>query len=86
MSLLAKQAQPTIDKLLSEEKNARLVFQNFRCLSTIGRQKASNLCDCVAKMSSEAFWKFIGVYGQLRKPYYPENADEKLTAMAVKQD
>src|SRR5438105_10886861 len=47
-----KQAQPTIDKLLSEEKNARLVFQNFPLPSHNWATKGANYADCVAKMSS----------------------------------
>jgi protein-disulfide isomerase len=77
-----KQAQPTIDKLLSEEKNARLVFQSFPLPSHTWAAKGADYADCVGKTSSESFWKFIhGVYdGQA--DITPENADEKLTAMA----
>jgi len=77
-----KQAQPTIDKLLSEEKNARLVFQSFPLPSHTWAAKGADYADCVGKTSSESFWKFIhGVY-DAQADITPENADEKLTAMA----
>jgi protein-disulfide isomerase len=77
-----KQAQPTIDKLLSEEKNARLVFQNFPLPSHNWAAKGSDYADCVAKTSSEAFWKFMHSVYDGQADITAENADEKLTAMA----
>ena len=40
-----KEAQPTIDKLMSEEKNARLVFQNFPLQSHEWAAKAAAYAD-----------------------------------------
>ena len=77
-----KQAQPTIDKLLSEEKNARLVFQSFPLPSHTWAAKGADYADCVGKTSSESFWKFIHRVYDAQADITPENADEKLTAMA----
>jgi protein-disulfide isomerase len=77
-----KQAQPTIDKLLSEEKSARLVFQNFPLPSHNWAAKGADYADCVGKTSNEAFWKFIHSAYDAQADITPENADQKLTAMA----
>ena len=79
-----KEAQPTIDKLMSEEKNARLVFQNFPLQSHDWAAKAAAYADCVGRSSSDAFWKFMqGVY-DAQSDILTTNADEKLTALADK--
>src|SRR6266513_3035519 len=54
-----KQAQPTIDKLLGEEKNARLVFQQFPLPSHNWSLKGAYYADCVGRKSNDAFWKFL---------------------------
>src|SRR5438552_243839 len=77
-----KQAQPTIDKLLSEEKNARLVFQNFPLPSHNWATKGANYMDCIARSSSDSAWKFIqGVYST-QTEISAANADAKLGALA----
>ncbi len=79
-----KEAQPTIDKLMSEEKNPRLVFQNFPLQSHDWAAKAAAYADCVGRSSSDAFWKFMqGVY-DAQSDILTTNADEKLTALADK--
>ena len=79
-----KEAQPTIDKLMSEEKNARLVFQNFPLQSHDWAAKAAAYADCVSRSSNDAFWKFMqGVY-DAQSDVLTTNADEKLTALADK--
>ncbi len=79
-----KEAQPTIDKLMSKEKNARLVFQNFPLQSHDWAAKAAAYADCVGRSSSDAFWKFMqGVY-DAQSDILTTNADEKLTALADK--
>jgi len=79
-----KEAQPTIDKLMSEEKNARLVFQNFPLQSHDWAAKAAAYADCVGRSSNDAFWKFMqGVY-DAQSDILTTNADEKLTALADK--
>jgi protein-disulfide isomerase len=79
-----KEAQPTVDKLMSEEKNARLVFQNFPLQSHDWAAKAAAYADCIGRSSNDAFWKFMqGVY-DAQSDILTTNADEKLTALADK--
>ena len=79
-----KEAQPTIDKLLSEEKNARLVFQNFPLQSHDWAAKAAAYADCIGRNSSEASWKFVQSTYDSQSDILASNADEKLTALADK--
>ncbi len=61
-----KQAQPVIEKLMSEEPKVRLVFQNFP-LGSIHpwAQKTATYVDCIGRESNDAAWKFIAlVYEQ----------------------
>ena len=79
-----KEAQPTVDKLMAEEKNARLVFQNFPLQSHDWAAKAAAYADCVGRNSSEAFWKFAQSVYDAQSDILTTNADEKLTALADK--
>ena len=79
-----KQAQPTIDKLLAEEKDARLTFQNFPLPMHNWAAKGAHYADCVARKSPEAFWTFIHTTFDQQSDITPENADEKLTANVEK--
>jgi protein-disulfide isomerase len=55
-----KRAQPTIDKLMSETPNARLVFEQFP-LTNLHKwaMTAARYATCVNKQNKDAFWKFI---------------------------
>ena len=77
-----KEAQPNIDKLMSEEKNVRLVFQNFPLPSHDWAAKAANYGDCIGRASPDAFWKFAASVYDAQKGITAANADEKLTALA----
>jgi protein-disulfide isomerase len=77
-----KEAQPTIDKLMSEEKNARLVFQNFPLQSHDWAAKAAYYGDCIGRTSPDAFWKYVASVYDAQKDITASNADEKLTALA----
>ena len=77
-----KEAQPTIDKLLSEEKNVRLVFQNFPLPSHDWAAKAAYYGDCIGRTSPDAFWKYISSVYDAQKDITASQADEKLTALA----
>ena len=79
-----KEAQPTIDKLMSEEKNARLVFQNFPLQSHEWAAKAAAYADCIGRNSNDAFWKFAQSVYDAQSDILASNADEKLTALADK--
>lgn len=79
-----KEAQPTIEKLLAEEPNARFVFQQFPLPMHNWAAKAAGYADCVGRSSNEAFWKFVeGTYAE-QANITESNADEKLTAIADK--
>src|SRR6202040_2992719 len=77
-----KEAQPTIDKLMSDEKNVRLVFQNFPLSSHDWAAKAAYYGDCIGRTSPEAFWKYVASVYDAQKDITASNADEKLTAIA----
>ena len=77
-----KEAQPTIDKLMAEEKNARLVFQNFPLPSHDWAAKAAYYGDCIGRTSPDAFWKYVASVYDAQKDITASNADEKLTALA----
>ena len=77
-----KDAQPIIDKLLTEEPNARFVFQNFPLPSHNWAAKAANYADCVGRGSKDAFWKFVQGTFDAQSSITEANADEKLTAIS----
>jgi protein-disulfide isomerase len=77
-----KDAQPVIDKLLTEEPNARFVFQNFPLPSHNWAAKAADYADCVGRGSKDAFWRFVQGTFDAQSSITEANADEKLTAIA----
>jgi protein-disulfide isomerase len=78
-----KDAQPILDKLIAEEPNARLVFQNFPLPQIHDwANKGAAYADCVGRNSSDAFWKFIHDVYEGQASVTAANADEKLTAFA----
>ena len=78
-----KEAQPTIDKLMAEEKNVRLVFQNFPLPGHDWAAKAAYYGDCIGRTSPDAFWKYVASVYETQKDITAANADEKLTALAA---
>jgi protein-disulfide isomerase len=77
-----KQAQPTIEKLLGDEQNARFVFQQFPLPSHNWAAKAAAYADCIGRSNNDAFWKFVnGTYAG-QSDITEANADEKLSALA----
>jgi len=77
-----KAAQPIVDKLLSDEKNVRLVFQNFPLTVHDWAMKAASYADCVGRSSGDAFWKFLQGTYDAQTDITAANADEKLNAIA----
>jgi len=77
-----KDAHPTLEKLVSENKNVRLVFQNFPLPMHDWAAKAAAYADCVGRTSSDAFWKFVSSVFATQSDITAANADEKLTALA----
>src|SRR5262252_9146448 len=77
-----KAAQPTIEKLVADEPNARFVFQNFPLEMHNWAAKGAAYADCVGRASTDAFWKFVSKTYEAQSDITAENADEKLTALA----
>lgn len=79
-----KEAQPILEKLMSEESNVRLVFQNFPLAIPAHdwAAKGAAYADCVGRASNDAFWKFIHDVYDTQSSITAANADEKLTALA----
>jgi protein-disulfide isomerase len=77
-----KEAQPNLDRLAAEDKDVRVVFQNFPLPMHDWAMKAAQYGDCIGRRSNDSFWKFIeGVYAA-QSDITAANADDKLKAMA----
>jgi len=77
-----KDAQPNLDRLAAEDKDVRIVFQNFPLPMHDWAMKAAQYADCIGRRSNDSFWKFIeSVYGA-QSDITAANADEKLKAFA----
>lgn len=77
-----KEAHPNIEKLMSEDKNVRVVFQNFPLPLHDWAAKAAAYADCAGRASNDAFWKFVPSVYEAQADITAANADEKLTALA----
>jgi len=77
-----KDEQPTLDRLAAEDKNARVVFQNFPLPMHDWAMKAATYADCVGRTSPDGFWKFIQSIYAAQSDITAANADEKLSAFA----
>jgi protein-disulfide isomerase len=77
-----KEAQPTIEKLIGDEPNARFVFQPFPLPSHDWAMKAASYADCVGQADNAAFWKFIDSVYNAQSGITAANADQKLTDLA----
>jgi len=77
-----KDAQPTLDKLMAEDKNVRVIFQTFPLPMHDWAAKAAAYADCVSRSSNDAFWKFIPSVYSSQSDITAANADEKLTGLA----
>jgi protein-disulfide isomerase len=79
-----KEANPTIEKLLTEDPNIHFVYQNFPLPSHNWAEKAAAYDDCIAKASTDAFWKFVDSVYEAQDQITADNADQKLTELADK--
>ncbi len=77
-----KEAHPTLEKLMAEKKNVRLIFQNYPLPMHDWAAKAADYADCVGRSSNDAFWKFISSVYAAQSDITAANADETLTALA----
>jgi protein-disulfide isomerase len=77
-----KEMQPVLEKLLTEDKDVRLIFQNFPLPSHDWAKKAAAYADCVGRNNNDAFWKFIASVYNAQTDITAANADQKLTGFA----
>jgi len=77
-----KEAHPNLEKLMSEDKSVRVVFQSFPLPMHDWAAKAAAYADCVSRGSNGAFWKFIKSVYDAQNDITAANADEKLTGLA----
>lgn len=77
-----KAAQPILDKLLAEEKDARLVYQNFPLNGHDWAQVAAGYADCIGRKSSDSFAKFVAAVFDAQSDITAANAQEKLSELA----
>ena len=79
-----KEANPTVERLVSEDHDVRFVLQNFPLPSHNWAQKAAAYADCVGRTSNDAFWKFIDAVYEAQNDITADDADQKLTDLADK--
>ncbi len=74
-----KKAQENLNKLMSEEPKARLIFQNFP-LEHIHKWSllAAKYVDCLGHQNNNAVWKFIGTTYDHQSEINEQNVEEKL--------
>jgi protein-disulfide isomerase len=77
-----KEAQPTLDKLAAEDKDVRIVFQNFPLPMHDWAMKGAEYADCLGRSSNDAFWKFIESVYRAQSDITAANADDKLKSFA----
>jgi protein-disulfide isomerase len=77
-----KEANPTIERLLNEDKDVRFVSQLFPLPSHNWAAKAAAYGDCVGRASNDAYWKFVDAVFAAQEQITADNADEKLTGIA----
>jgi len=74
-----KKAQENLNKLMSEEPKAKLIFQNFP-LEQIHKwaMPAAKYLDCLGRENNDAVWKFIATTYEHQSDVTDQNAEEKL--------
>lgn len=79
-----KRAWPTIEKLLGESPDAKLVFENFP-LSQIHKwaDRAAGYADCIARKNPDQFWKFAQEVFDQQEQITDDTAAAKLSAIAT---
>ncbi len=80
-----KDAQASMDRLVQDFPNARVVYQNFPIASIHPfAVKAAEYGVCVAKAKPEAFWTFLQAVYDTQGGLTAEDADATLKAAVVK--
>ncbi len=78
-----KEAQPTVEKLLAQEPNARFIYENFPLPSHNWAFKAAAFADCVGRENTTAYWKFVDSVFNQQQNITESNVDDKLTELAT---
>lgn len=78
-----KIAFPTLQRLIGEEPQAKLVFQSFPLPMHDWAQKAAQYADCIGQKNNESFWKFIGGVFDVQESITAAMADAKLAELAT---
>jgi protein-disulfide isomerase len=78
-----KEAQPIIEKMLTDNPNAHFVFENFPLSQHDWAFKAASYSDCIARQNNAAFWKFSQSVFDAQADIKLADADEKLKALAT---
>ncbi len=78
-----KRATPTIEKLMSESPNARLVFEQFPLPMHPWAERAADYADCIGRKNADQFWKFTKAVFDQQEQITAENAQQKLGAIAT---
>jgi protein-disulfide isomerase len=73
-----KQAQPLLEKLLTDMPNVRLVWQHYPLPSHSWAFKAATYGDCLGRSNNAAYWKFVNAVFAAQQTITDQNADEKL--------
>jgi len=76
-----KKAQENLNKLMSEEPKAKLIFENFP-LEQIHKWSliAAKYVDCLGSQNNEAVWKFIATTYDHQSEINEQNVEEMLKA------
>ncbi len=77
-----KQAEPTLEKLMTDEPDAKFIFQPFPLPSHDWAMKAASFADCVSQFNYGAFWKYVDAVFNAQSDITAANADQKLTELA----
>lgn len=75
-------AEPILEKLLTDEPNARVVYEPFPLPQHKWAAKAANFALCVNRENPAAFWKFIDAVYQNQVSIDENNAAAKLIEFA----
>ncbi len=84
---VCKRAQPTVDKLMNDFPNAKLIFEQYP-LPQLHKwaMSAAKYAVCVSKQNKDAFWKFVDTVYQNQDAMQQmsvEQADPKLKQYAT---
>jgi len=77
-----KEAQPNLDRLAAEDKDVRIVFQNFPLPMHDWAMKGAQFADCIGRHSNDSFWKFVESVYAAQSEITAANADDKLKGLA----